>query len=175
MVKWSRHCFQRLGKSCCKFLVEFKLQYDWNIVKATSILKTTQHNTNLVLLVITLMLRHLYLCHVQGQPHQSYYAVFDGHAGIDAAVYASTHLHVHLPKCETFNTNPAGALKCSYSATDDDFIRKADREVMILRIIEPWSYINEEYCGIHDVNIMIQSCGNRLHVYIHEMKLQEIM
>ncbi|XP_062621083.1 protein phosphatase 1E-like [Saccostrea cucullata] len=61
-------------------------------------------------------------------PHQSYYSVFDGHAGIEAAVYASNHLHVHLPSCEKFSSDPASALKCSYSATDEHFIKKAQRE-----------------------------------------------
>jgi hypothetical protein len=67
----------------------------------------------------------------QDYPQQSYYGVFDGHAGIEAAVYASTHLHVQLTTCEQFPTDPESALKCSYTATDDNFILKAQKEVHI--------------------------------------------
>lgn len=73
---------------------------------------------------------------LQDFPQQSYYGVFDGHAGMEAAVYASNHLHVHLPACEKFSSDPEAALKCSYKATDDNFIKKAQREVLVFWFYE---------------------------------------
>ncbi|OWF42240.1 protein phosphatase 1E-like [Mizuhopecten yessoensis] len=68
------------------------------------------------------------LFNLKDQPPQSYYAVFDGHAGVEAATYAATHLHCHLVRCEEFQKNPAGALKCAYKGTDEKYLLKAERE-----------------------------------------------
>ncbi|KAJ8312901.1 hypothetical protein KUTeg_010274 [Tegillarca granosa] len=65
---------------------------------------------------------------IPDQPHQSYYAVFDGHAGVEASVYASTHLHLHMINSPDFQTDPATALKYAYKTTDDKFVAKAQRE-----------------------------------------------
>lgn len=66
----------------------------------------------------------------QDSPSQSYFAVFDGHGGMEAADYAATHLHLHLVKDYQFNNDPAAAMKRAYKTTDLKFIEKAKREVI---------------------------------------------
>lgn len=60
---------------------------------------------------------------------RAYFAVFDGHGGVDAANYSATHLHVNVGLHEEIVTNPAEALKCSFQKTDEMFLFKAKREV----------------------------------------------
>ena len=44
--------------------------------------------------------------------------MFDGHGGVDAAIYASIHLHVNLVRQETFPHDPAEALCRAFRVTD---------------------------------------------------------
>lgn len=60
---------------------------------------------------------------------RAYFAVFDGHGGVDAANYAATHLHVNIALHDEFLKNPSEALKCSFQQTDEMFLLKAKREV----------------------------------------------
>ena len=62
------------------------------------------------------------------QPH-AYYGVFDGHAGIDAAVYSAAHLHQYMIQNPQYETNPEAALKHAFHITDTNFIKKASKEV----------------------------------------------
>ncbi|XP_074467873.1 protein phosphatase 1E [Sebastes fasciatus] len=68
------------------------------------------------------------LFNVQDQEEQAYFAVFDGHGGVDAAIYAANHLHVNLVQQECFNTDPIEALCRAFRVTDQRFVKKASRE-----------------------------------------------
>lgn len=61
---------------------------------------------------------------------RAYYAVFDGHGGVDAATYAAAHLHIVLSKQETLQSDAAAAFKAAFKCTDDMFRSKAKREVL---------------------------------------------
>lgn len=60
--------------------------------------------------------------------------MFDGHGGVDAAIYASVHLHVNLVRQEMFPHDPAEALCRAFRVTDERFIQKAAREVCLFLI-----------------------------------------
>lgn len=68
------------------------------------------------------------LC-LQDQEEQAFFAVFDGHGGVDAATYAANHLHVNLVRQEMFSQDPAEALCRAFKLTDERFVQKASREV----------------------------------------------
>lgn len=70
----------------------------------------------------------------QDQEEQAYFAVFDGHGGVDAAIYASIHLHVNLVRQEMFPHDPAEALCRAFRVTDERFVQKAAREVCLFLI-----------------------------------------
>lgn len=59
---------------------------------------------------------------------RAYFAVFDGHGGIDAANYAATHLHFNIAHHKEILKNPEEALRESFQKTDDMFLSKARRE-----------------------------------------------
>ena len=67
---------------------------------------------------------------VQDSPSQSYYAVFDGHGGAEAAMFCASQLHVNLIRDPNFKTNPELALKQAYAATDKQFLKKAEEQVI---------------------------------------------
>uniref|UniRef100_A0A8C2ZR84 Protein phosphatase 1E n=2 Tax=Cyclopterus lumpus TaxID=8103 RepID=A0A8C2ZR84_CYCLU len=70
------------------------------------------------------------LFNLQDQEEQAYFGVFDGHGGVDAAVYAANHLHVNLVQQECFIQDPIEALCRAFRATDQGFVKKAKREHM---------------------------------------------
>ncbi|XP_014786207.1 protein phosphatase 1E [Octopus bimaculoides] len=65
---------------------------------------------------------------LKGYPSQSYYAVYDGHSGVEAAVYTMTHLHCNMVHNPYFSSDAPCALKYSYKLTDKHFLEKSKRE-----------------------------------------------
>uniref|UniRef100_A0A8B9G1C0 PPM-type phosphatase domain-containing protein n=1 Tax=Amazona collaria TaxID=241587 RepID=A0A8B9G1C0_9PSIT len=79
---------------------------------------------------------------------RAFFAIFDGHGGVDAANYSATHLHVNVGLHEEIVKNPAEALKCSFQKTDEMFLFKAKREKL--------------RSGTTGVSALI--VGNKLHI-----------
>ncbi|KAL4223701.1 Protein phosphatase 1E [Mactra antiquata] len=65
---------------------------------------------------------------LKDHPPESFYAVFDGHAGIEAALFASKHFHSNLVHHCDLAKDPASACKSAFKVTDEQFIPKAKRE-----------------------------------------------
>ncbi|CAH1405568.1 unnamed protein product [Nezara viridula] len=65
---------------------------------------------------------------IEGHGVASYYAVFDGHNGSDAAIYACSHVHQYLVESQHYPHNPEAAFKEAYIRADDRFIDKSKKE-----------------------------------------------
>ncbi len=74
---------------------------------------------------------------LQSVPSQAYFAVFDGHAGVDAAVYSASHLHTNLVRHPAFLTDLPTAIRDTFHRTDDNFLNKAKQEVCVC-VLGPW-------------------------------------
>ncbi|XP_022241310.1 uncharacterized protein LOC106459176 isoform X4 [Limulus polyphemus] len=68
------------------------------------------------------------VCGLQEGPQHSYYAVFDGHAGIEAASYAAAHLHLNLVQHPDFYTDTEKAIKEAFRTTDQQFLERSGKE-----------------------------------------------
>jgi len=54
--------------------------------------------------------------------HVSFYAVYDGHAGTDAAAYAAARLHELLIESPAYPENPVQAFQEAFTTCDKDFV-----------------------------------------------------
>ena len=69
--------------------------------------------------------------------------MYDGHGGIDAANYAASQLLIHLKSSPaTLIQQPGDALHKAIMKTDEEFVKKAKREVRSLDLIPIFEYEN---------------------------------
>lgn len=68
-------------------------------------------------------------------PGNSFFGVFDGHGGVDAANYAASHTCCNVVRQKTFNNNLENALKQGFLQTDKNFIQKAKADVRLVCIV----------------------------------------
>ena len=59
----------------------------------------------------------------------SFYAVYDGHAGKDAAAFAASHVHSKILESPHFPADPVAAIRDGFSTTDEIFLDKLKTEV----------------------------------------------
>ena len=59
----------------------------------------------------------------------SYYAVYDGHGGVDAVQYTLQHLHLNISNSDQFTNDTEKAMHEGFEATDKNFVVKSNREV----------------------------------------------
>ncbi|XP_018318809.1 protein phosphatase 1E isoform X3 [Agrilus planipennis] len=65
---------------------------------------------------------------IQDTNPSSFYAIFDGHAGHDAAAYSAAHLHQFLAENSNYATDPKQALREAFLKTDALFVNKCQTE-----------------------------------------------
>ncbi|XP_075445897.1 protein phosphatase 1E [Ascaphus truei] len=146
-VKLARAVFNKLHEICCSWVKDFPLRRKPHLYYETSIhaiknMRRKMEDKHVCIPDFNI------LFNLEDQEEQAYFAVFDGHGGLDAAIYASLHLHVNLVKQEVFPHDPAEALCRAFRITDERFVQKAARENL--------------RCGTTGVVTFIR--GNMLHV-----------
>lgn len=62
----------------------------------------------------------------------SFYAVYDGHNGLDAAVYSSMYLHQFLVQSIQYPTHPEHSLYEAFLETDKGFTQKTEKYVNLI-------------------------------------------
>lgn len=66
---------------------------------------------------------------IKDNDRTSYYAIFDGHGGSEAAVYSVSHLHCEIAASKFYPEKPAEALREAFLVTDRKFIEKSQKLV----------------------------------------------
>ncbi|XP_025851819.1 protein phosphatase 1E [Vulpes vulpes] len=146
-MKLARSVFSKLHEICCSWVKDFPLRRRPQLYYETSIhaiknMRRKMEDKHVCIPDFNM------LFNLEDQEEQAYFAVFDGHGGVDAAIYASIHLHVNLVRQEMFPHDPAEALCRAFRVTDERFVQKAARESL--------------RCGTTGVVTFIR--GNMLHV-----------
>ncbi|XP_068765408.1 protein phosphatase 1E [Struthio camelus] len=146
-VKLARLVFSKLHEICSNWVKDFPLQrkphrYYETSIHAIKNMRRKMEDKHVCIPDFNM------LFNLEDQEEQAYFAVFDGHGGVDAAIYASIHLHVNLVHQEMFQHDPAEALCRAFRVTDERFVQKAARESL--------------RCGTTGVVTFIR--GNMLHV-----------
>ncbi|XP_065588119.1 protein phosphatase 1E [Cyrtonyx montezumae] len=146
-VKLARLVFSKLHEICSSWVKDFPLQpkphrYYETSIHAIKNMRRKMEDKHVCIPDFNV------LFNLEDQEEQAYFAVFDGHGGVDAAIYASIHLHVNMVHQEMFQHDPAEALCRAFRVTDERFVQKAARESL--------------RCGTTGVVTFIR--GNMLHV-----------
>ncbi|XP_062341117.1 protein phosphatase 1E [Osmerus eperlanus] len=128
-VKLARLIFNKLCETCCLWLKDFPYRrrpqpYYETSIHAIKNMRRKMEDKHIVIPDFNT------LFNIQDQEEQAFFAVFDGHGGVDAAIYAANHLHVNLVRQEMFSQDPAEALFRAFKVTDERFVKKAAREHM---------------------------------------------
>lgn len=63
---------------------------------------------------------------MQKSPRCSYYALFDGHGGVEAAIYSVAHLAYYLRNSISYPDDPENAITDAFARTDQAIISKYD-------------------------------------------------
>ncbi|KAK2823035.1 hypothetical protein Q7C36_019635 [Tachysurus vachellii] len=126
-VKLARLVFNKLCETCCLWLKGFPSRRRSQTYYETSIhaiknMRRKMEDRHVIIPDFNT------LFNLKDQEDQAYFAVFDGHGGVDAATYAANHLHVNLVKQEMFSQDPGEALYKAFKVTDERFVKKASRE-----------------------------------------------
>uniref|UniRef100_H3CQD6 Protein phosphatase 1E n=1 Tax=Tetraodon nigroviridis TaxID=99883 RepID=H3CQD6_TETNG len=126
-VKLARLVFNRLFELCCLWMKELPFRrrpqpYYETSIHAIKNMRRKMEDKHVIIPDFNT------LFNVQDQEEQAYFAVFDGHGGVDAAIYAANHLHVNLVRQESFSHDPSEALCRAFKLTDEGFVKKARRE-----------------------------------------------
>ncbi|RLV97101.1 hypothetical protein DV515_00012120 [Chloebia gouldiae] len=126
-VKLARLVYSKLHEICSNWVKDFPLQpkphrYYETSIHAIKNMRRKMEDKHVCIPDFNM------LFNLEDQEEQAYFAVFDGHGGVDAAIYASIHLHVNMVHQEMFQHDPAEALCRAFRVTDERFVQKAARE-----------------------------------------------
>uniref|UniRef100_A0A667ZG39 Protein phosphatase 1E n=1 Tax=Myripristis murdjan TaxID=586833 RepID=A0A667ZG39_9TELE len=126
-VKFARLVFNRLFETCCLWLKELPYRrrpqpYYETSIHAIKNMRRKMEDKHVIIPDFNT------LFNIQDQEEQAFFAVFDGHGGVDAAIYAANQLHVNLVHQESFSQDPGEALCRAFKLTDERFVKKASRE-----------------------------------------------
>ena len=66
---------------------------------------------------------------LKNEPPLSFYGVYDGHAGKDAAAFAASHIHGAILNSPHYPSDPVQAIKHAFNKTDQIFLEKGQKEV----------------------------------------------
>ncbi|XP_026184360.1 protein phosphatase 1E [Mastacembelus armatus] len=126
-VKLARLVFNSLFEMCCLWMKELPFRrrpqpYYETSIHAIKNMRRKMEDKHVIIPDFNT------LFNIQDQEEQAFFAVFDGHGGVDAAIYAANHLHVNLVHQESFSQDPGEALCKAFKLTDERFVKKASRE-----------------------------------------------
>ncbi|XP_012736909.2 protein phosphatase 1E [Fundulus heteroclitus] len=126
-VKMARLVFNTLFETCCLWQKELPYRrrpqpYYETSIHAIKNMRRKMEDKHVIIPDFNT------LFNIQDQEEQAFFAVFDGHGGVDAAIYAANHLHVNLFHQESFSQDPSEALCRAFKMTDERFVKKASRE-----------------------------------------------
>ena len=75
---------------------------------------------------------------MQDMPYQAYYAVYDGHNGVEAAHYAAIHVLPNIVRHPEFTSDLSKAIKDGIKATDDYFCLRVRKVLLKWENIFPY-------------------------------------